>query len=380
MNTLKQEREAAAARREAAQNQVRRFYVKKLERRGSEGYQEHEIVILDEDARNLPFAHEHVIPGKGGNFRDSKEHICVDDTDNCVLCRAREQNMGEEFNKHPNYNMYGTILDLTPYTIQNGPRAGQVVDATRRMFVVGRDDIADYQRIFDLCYKKHGTTRGMVMVVTKNKKTDPRCGKPIMLDNGMLFDMMEPDELESYANDRVVVEGRVLREEGEDIEPLDYDTILAAPDQRMLRKMYNLPASVGSEDDEEETTGSSRRSRRRSRDADDDTREAPPSRRSRRTAAAHEDEYDDDQGEDGNVDDDPEPPARTRSRRAAPPEDEPEEEQPRTRTRRRSDPEPEPEPEARPRSRTRARTQDAEEDAPPPPARRRRGSGADIPF
>lgn len=378
MDTLKQEREAAAARRESAQNQVRRFYVKKLERRGSEGYQEHEIVILDEDARNLPFAHEHVIPGKGGNFRDSKEHVCVDDTDNCVLCRAREMGLGEEFNRHPNYNMYGTILDLTPYTIQNGPRAGQVVEATRRMFVVGRDDIAEYQRIFDLCYKRHGTTRGMVMVVTKHKKTDARCGKPIMLENGMLFDMMDEEELESYSNERVVVDGRVLREEGEDIEPLDYDVVLAAPDQRMLRRMYNLPASVGSEDDEEETTGSTRRSRRRSRDADDEAGEAPPSRRSRRTAAAQEDEYADEQDEDGDDNGEPEPPARTRSRRAPPPDDEPE--QPRARSRRSSAPQPEPEPEPRTRTRTRSRTQDAVDDAPPPPSRRRRGSGDDIPF
>lgn len=357
MDTLRQEQEKAEARREAMQSGVRRFYIGK-NNRGK--YQEHEVVILDDDARDCPFAHEHLIPGPGNNFSQARNWVCVDEVDNCVLCRAREQNQGEEFG-YASYGMYVTYLDLTPYTIKNGPRAGQVVDATRKLAVIPQAEVATYMRMFELCYKQHGTTRGMVMVLTKDKQTDPRCGRPKMLDNGMLFDMMTEDELEEYANEQVLRDGKVIKEEGEDIEAFDYEEVLAPPDQEVVRKFYNLPETVGSEGEQAAATGSSRRARRRTAqggNASGTQDEAPPAR-TRRQRAAQEAEQDDA----------PETTTRRRTRAAAPdPDPEPSTESTRTRT----------------RTRAAAPDNDGHDDTDPPARTRRRRSedrdDSDIPF
>jgi len=290
METLKQEQAKAEARREAqGPGGVYRFYVGK-DTKGK--YLTHEVAVLDEDARNCPFAHEHTVPGPGNNFSEARTHICVDEVDNCVLCRAKEQNLGEEY-KHPTYSMYVTILDMTPYTVKNGPRAGEVIEATRKLMVIPQGSVAQFLKIFELCFKMHGTTRGLVMLLTKNQQTDARCGIPQMLDNGMLFDLMDDEELDDFANDEVKRDGKVVKQEGEDIDPIDYEVALAPPDQKVLRKLYGLPASVGSEEDEEETIGTSRMGRRRRAvgaeggSTDEAATTAPPARtRSQRAAQA----------------------------------------------------------------------------------------------
>lgn len=349
MEALKQEQERAEARREAANTGVYRFYITK-DTRGK--YQTHEVVILDDDARNAPFAHEHTVAGPGGNMREARTHICVDEVDNCVLCRAKEGNLGEEF-KHAAYNMYTTIGDLLPYTIKNGARSGQVIDYTRKLMVIPSGSVATFMKIFELCFKQHGTTRGMVLRLTKDKQMDPRCGIPQMMDNGMLFEMMTEEELDDYFNDAYVKDGKTIKEEGEDIEPIDYERELAPPDQRLLRKLYNLPASVGSEDEEQEETGQTRRQRRRGDGAGqaDAEAEQPARRRTRgRTGAQERDQGDG--GEDAPETQDA-PPARRRTRAAPETQDA--------------------EPEAAPRRRSRAAPPpDDTQDAPPPAGRRGR--------
>jgi hypothetical protein len=261
MQTLKQEQEKAEARREAASNGVYRFWIGK-DPKNKNKYAMHEVVVLDDDATQAPFAHEHTVPGPGNNFAEARNHICVDEIDNCVLCRAREQNLGEEF-KHPAYNMYVTVLDLTPYVIQNGARKGQTIDATRKLMVIPQASVGTFMKIFELGKKMHGTTRGIIMNLTKTQQQDARCGIPQMMDTGMLFDYMPDDELDEYANEEVKRDGKVIKPDGEDIEPVDYEDALAPPDQKVLRKLYNLPASTGSEDEQDETTGTSRVGRRR---------------------------------------------------------------------------------------------------------------------
>lgn len=331
MDTLKQEQERAEARREAAGKGVFRFYISKDERGR---HKEHEVVVLDDDATACPFAHEHLIPGPRNDFSKAQNHICVDEVDDCSLCRAREMNLGDEFG-HPTYGQYITVLDLTPYVIKRGPRAGATVESSRKMMVIPYQSVTDFHKIFELAKKNHGTTRGLTMVLTKSKDTDPRCGRPQMLDNGMLFDMMTEDELDEYANEEVVRDGKVIKEEGEDLDPIDYEEELAPPDQKILRKFYNIPAPAGSEDEEEAETGRNRRQRRRA-------------------GRAAEDQAEDTTRDDG-------PPARTRRRaRAQEDEDEPE---PTTTSRRR---------------RTSAAAPEPEDDTPPPSARRRRLSREEV--
>lgn len=339
MQALKQEQDKAEARREAAQNRgPMRFYVGKRPRGG---FEEHELIFLDDDLTQAPFAYEHTIPGPNNNWSAARTHICIDEFDDCPLCRAAEQGLGDEFTPSK-YGMYCTVLDLTPYTVKNGNRAGEVIPHTKKLYVVPHQQAQQILKMAELCKKMHGTTRGMVAVVTKTKDTDARCGIPQMLDNGMLFDFMTEDDLEEYANDEVRRDNKVVKPEGDDIEPFDYEQLLSPLEAKVLRKLYNLPAPPGSEEDEEQATGSSRRSRR-----------------SRRMDPAPEGDQDHDAegegGEDGTETDEQgeaPPPATTRQRtRAAAPET-PSTGRTRTRTRTAA-PAPEPEPE-QPRRRRRA--------------------------
>lgn len=331
--TLQQQKEAAEARRLAAENRgLNRFYVRKLE--VGRGFEEHEVVVLDDDATQAPHAFEHSIPGPGMNWSQTRTHTCVDELDNCVLCRAQEQGLGEEFGR-AHYGAYITILDLTPYTIKKGQREGEVVEYTRKLMQIPQKSVPQFMKIFELAKKEHGTTRGVVMVLTKNDKQDARCGIPQMLDNGRLFDMMTEEELDDYANEAVVRDSKVVKEEGIDIEPADYEKELAPETSEVLRQLYRLPATTGSEEEQAQETGSSRRSRRRGAAAEpeqntggrrtrraastqDDQPDDPPATGRRRTRAqAQQQDHDDDQqdtdaGADEQVDS---PPPRTRRQR-----------------------------------------------------------------
>lgn len=367
METLREEQEKEAQRRELAGNRgPMRFYVRKAQR--GDRYEVHELVFLDDDLTQAPCTYEHAVPGPRMDWSKTQHVTCIDDWSNCPVCRAAEENMGDEF-KAPKYHMFATVGDLSEYTIQNGPRAGTKVDYTRKLFAIPSAMMDKYKKIFELCKRQHGTTRGMVMLVTKNQKNDARCGEPQMIEEtGMLFDMMDEAELEAYAEAEVVRDGKVILEEGENIEPYDYEDILAPKDEEELRRMFNLDPAAGSAAEE--------RGGRRRRRSSGDAEEAPARGRRRRSAQAEEEEA----------------PARGRRRRAA--ADEEQEEAPARGRRRRSAPEEEPEDNAAedeqeaPPSRTRRRRGAEPEDAAPPAGRagrrRRRGgdegSEVDIPF
>lgn len=260
MQALKQEQAKAEANRAAGQNRgPLRFYVGK-DARG--GYSEHELIFLDDDLTQAPFAYEHTIAGPGNDWSKARSFVCVDEYDDCALCRAAEQGLGEEFTP-ARYGMYATVLDMTPYTVRKGQRAGEVIEYSRKLMVIPHQQAGQFLKMAELCKSQNGTTRGMTVVVTKTQQTDARCGIPQMLDNGMLFDFTPEDELDEYANEEVRRDNKVVKAEGEDIEPLEYDKLLAPLDQKAIRALFNIPAPPGSEEEEQAATGTGRRARRR---------------------------------------------------------------------------------------------------------------------
>lgn len=367
--------------------------------KGSSVYDVHEVVVLDEDFDDPIQAYEHSVDGPGGDYTRRQHVMCIDEFGNCPICRASEQNIDDRF-KPPMYNMYCTVLDMNPYTIQKGPNAGQVRESTRSLMVIPMALMDTYKKIAALCKKEHGTTRGMVMLLTKKKKNDARCGEPQMMDNGMLFDFMTEDELQDWAEDEVKRnDGTVLFEEGENIEPYDYDEILGLKTEEEIARMFGLEAPEGS-DAADETSGRRRRrrraaadepdtdaedeapkSRRRRRAAKDEDEDEPP-RRSRRSRRAQVEDDRDDEGDDDGYDDDDgdeEPPRRTRRRRTAPEEDADDGDQDDDHDDDGPDDEADEEDEAPRRSRrSRRRTAD-EDEAPAPSRRRRRRSSKDFP-
>lgn len=294
MKHLREEQEREEQRREQMGNRgPMRFYISKEE--GGRGWQTHEVVFLDDDLTMAPHAYEHAVPGPNNDWTKTQNVTCIDEFANCPLCRAAENNEAEEF-KPPRYQMYATVLDLTPYTIKRGKNAGQVRETTRKLMVIPMQMMETYKKMFELCKKQNGTTRGMVCLLTKKEKNDARCGEPQMIEEtGMLFDFMSEDELDDYADEAVVREGKVVLEEGENIEPYEYEDLLEPKTEDELRRMFNLSPAAGSRAEADEESGGTRTRRRRSRSAPADAEDEAPARgrKSRRRSAAPADDEED---------------------------------------------------------------------------------------
>jgi hypothetical protein len=290
MDNLRKEQEAAAQRREQAGNRgPMRFWTDKD---GRGGWKTHEIVFLDDDLTQAAHVYEHDVDGPGNDFKKRQHVSCIDDWASCPICRAAENNVADEF-KPPRYNMFGTVLDLTPYTIQKGANAGVTREHSRKLYVIPMAMMDTFKQMFELCKRQNGTTRGMVCMVTKKEKNDARCGEPQMIkETGMLFDWMDEDELGEFADDAVVREGKTILEEGENIEPYDYEEILAPKTEEELRTMFNIDPPMGSRASEREDSAPAGRSRRSRRTAapEQEPEDEGTSRRSRRSRTAEPEE------------------------------------------------------------------------------------------
>lgn len=296
LHRLKEEQQKQQDRREAASKRgPSRFYVNKADRGG---YEEHELIFLDDDLTNNPMGYEHEVPGPGGDWKSKRTVMCIDDTDDCPICRAVDQGVDKDRFLPAKYSFYATVIDTTPYKIKNGQRAGEVVEHSKKLYVVPHGQVQNLLKVAAACKKANGTTRGMTVVVTKNQQTDARCGVLTPLDNGMLYDFIPEDELEDeFWNDEIKRDNKVVKPAGDDIQSYDYENRLETLTAREMRTVFQLAAPPGSDDHEEENTGSSRRSRRRSRVCDDSAAESnnkdegeSGNRRSRRRRASTSEE------------------------------------------------------------------------------------------
>jgi hypothetical protein len=76
-----------------------------------------------------------------------------------------------------------TVIDHTPYTIQNGPKAGQVVERSRKLFVAKRTSYALLQKFAT----KQGGLAGCTYDVSRNGDKSPAVGN--------VFDFVGKDSL-----------------------------------------------------------------------------------------------------------------------------------------------------------------------------------------
>mgnify|MGYP005845330999 CR=1 FL=1 len=319
-----------------------------------------EIVFLDDNLDSMFYVHRHDWYQENAKPPVQK-FLCARQIEECPICAEYERNPKGPFGPSAFTIMSSIIEFVDPeeddplYTTKKD----EDVFHAKRLFAMKATQSEEYERIFQIVEEKHGTLRGLVLLVQRGEgKQSPRIGKPTMLDDGQMYYMMSEDELaEEFGHDAIKGDdGKVLRPADDDIHPYDYGKLFPEPNAEDLAEQANVPLVPGSEaenrrargrEDEDEgddeprsRRGRGSRRRGRSEPADDE----PPARQSRgrrsrsRSRSAdqeteHEgrDDQDDEQGDDREED---QPRTRTRTRsRARPPEDK-DSAPPRSRTRR----------------------------------------------
>lgn len=337
LRRMKEEEQKAEVRKAAAQASMKepfRFYVKPTESAS--------IIIVDE-APDF-FRMEHALQ----NPRTKRFNLfvpCIDEHTNCPACAVSD--------KPAYFAMYLTVIDLTPYE-----KDGHEVEWSKKMMVVK----ATQQKKIMRLYEKHGTLRGMELLMTRDGDMDAAIGNDIEFQG-----FVPEEELLEYVTEYTDRERKVHEVIGD--EPFDYEDIYPDMGEDEIKAVVGGRAS--SRDDDDDYAPASRRAAparasRRPAAEEEEEEEAAPPRRAARTAAKSA------------------APTRASRRPAAEEEEEEEEEAPRrttragskaaapTRTARRpaEEAEEEEEEEAPRRPARTARRPAAEEEAPQRPARR----------
>lgn len=341
---MEEEQKRAEVRREMSKNKANqpfRFWVPETQTR--------QIAIVD-DSPDF-FRYEHALKDKRSGRYDVFVP-CIDEHANCGACEASDK---------PSYfGMYLTIIDLSPYENSDGDE----VEWSKKLLVAKPAQ----QKKINRLYEKHGTTRGMILDMTRDGKKDAAIGNDIEF-----VDFMDEEELETYVTEYKDREGKVHEVIG--YEPYDYDELFPDMTEEEINNLAGVSgSSTGSRSAEDRDLG--RRPRRVGRGKEEEEEPAPRRAASRRAPKEEEEEEE-------------EPPARSRrtgsaaaparaARRAEPeePEEEEEEEQRPARGRRGAAAEAP----ARGARKVREAEPEEEEEEEQRPARGRRSTAADVPF
>jgi hypothetical protein len=207
-----------------------------------------EIIILDRTFDEIVFVWEHLIPGEGNNFKQAKNVLCPREFANCAVCeRAESGGKGSRF-RMPYYCMKVSVLDISGYTDKT---TNEHVDkAFRMMMTVKSEQINDFDKMFQVAMREHGTIRGMYINMARDGgDTSPRIGKPSIQDNGRLFQMYDEATLvREFGHEAVLKEGssEVLMPANGYLQPYEYGKVLPRPDPDAIRRVWGGGPAAGS--------------------------------------------------------------------------------------------------------------------------------------
>lgn len=199
------------------------------------------IIVLDATLGACGF-HEHAVQDDRGRWGNTE--ICVKDWATCPLCASGNL---------PSFVLKLSILDLSPYTIKQGDRAGQVIPFTKKILTIKRKQRAKWREIEQNCIQQNGTFRGCYLELRRDK-TDANSassGEPqqiaVEVDvNGVkktfyqMFDFVsESDLVGQFGNEETKdSSGKVTKTKNFDVTPYDYGVIFPEPDVNDLIRKY----------------------------------------------------------------------------------------------------------------------------------------------
>lgn len=152
---------------------------------------DHRITFLDgtldeEGTLEAPMWHEHTLQ-LGGKWKNVP---CTSHEEPCPICANGD---------NPALVAGFTVIDHTPYTIQNGPNKGKTIERSKKLFVAKRTSYALLQKLAS----KHGGLAGTTWDVSRQGDKSPNVGN--------LFDFIAKDSLSD-----------LKKEYGELAEPADF--------------------------------------------------------------------------------------------------------------------------------------------------------------
>jgi hypothetical protein len=203
------------------------------------------IIILDNRIEDIPGFHEHnlKIGGKWGNFE-----ICPQEWAHCPICEGGDR---------PYYACFFSVLVLRPWRSKDGKKDGL---STKMLLAVKSSQMGKMEEVLTAAVKRNGQLRGTFLYMKRDlgNKNAASIGEPSILDNGSLFDFYTEDELnESFGHDAErSPQGKVLKDENEDITPFNYDELFPKPDVTALRQRYGGRVQPGSREETEADWGS----------------------------------------------------------------------------------------------------------------------------
>jgi hypothetical protein len=190
-----------------------------------------EIVILDAEPGMCFYEHGLQNPktGKWNVFEP-----CPKESEICPICNGQTSLTSA---KESYYVMMMTCIDLTPWTDQKGT----VHPFSRLLLPVKTGGMNFFYRQFE----RHGTLRGMHLVMSRDSATQSSIGTPE-------FDCLHTEEeiLASFGSQEVKgQDGKVIRPANIDCFPYPYDKLFKRPSAADLRARYGGSAPVGSRDE-----------------------------------------------------------------------------------------------------------------------------------
>ncbi len=204
-----------------------------------------DIIILDATLEDIVGQHEHnlKIAGRYGNFE-----TCPKEFDHCAVCDNGDQGY---------YILFLSILALIPWTSKKGDKSGSY---TKMLLAVKAGQFAELQEVLHNAQQSNnGVLRGtyLHMKRTVNDSNASNIGIPRALDGGMLFDHYSEEELISEFGHVASMsnEGKVMKEENQDIMPYDYNKLFPKPDAEAIRRRHGGKAQPGSAAEASEAWG-----------------------------------------------------------------------------------------------------------------------------
>jgi hypothetical protein len=185
--------------------------------------QQREIVVLDTQIG--PSFYEHQLQNPKTGKWDSYEP-CPKEWEPCPICMA-DAEKGGGWGKDSAYLMFLTVAELTPWTDKEGREHAYSI----RLLAVKAQHHGFFVRQFD----RHGTLRGMHLLMSRDTKNTPNHGTPEFVEMHS-----EEDIIGTFGHEAVVVEGKTVKPTNADCFPVDYDRIFKEPNAADIRLRHGL--------------------------------------------------------------------------------------------------------------------------------------------
>lgn len=203
-----------------------------------------QLIILDEDKDLLP--HLYVDSWFDPSTRKYHNEICVAGMNqgDCPICNYLKRTGKRTYGK-ASYNMYLTVLDLTPYKVtKNGKEEIRAYSKKRLEVKKGMHEA--FKEMLNEAQAEHGTIKGLrfALKAPKPNTQEAKIGSLAPLKskgaNKIMWAVVSQEKLEKNFNNEAIKdrEGKIVKAAGADLLAYDYNKLFPIPKIAELKEKY----------------------------------------------------------------------------------------------------------------------------------------------